>query len=169
MTKKLTEIFDLATDIEDQLEIEMEEEQSPEVKQELANSTTILNALSSIEKVDTALTTVSGIETHDAEMDDIAEKAIDSYEKLLTLGMNVSDAHAAKVLEVATNMLKTAMEAKDAKVNRKLKTIELQLKKARLDFDATKGKRPSGADAGEPFDRNELIRIISGAKDANTK
>lgn len=166
MTRKLEDLFNLP--IEDSVE-ESEEDVSSEIKQELLKSTEILNSLSSLEKIDTALSTVSGLNSHDQDMEDIADKAIDSYEKLMNLGMNVSDAHAAKVFDSASTMLKTALEAKDAKVNRKLKTIELQLKKAKLDFDmnAKNQKGKSSSRDGNVFDRNELLRIIKSEKDDN--
>lgn len=160
MNKKLEELFNLPDDIEEDLTDEEEKEALEEVKTELAKTTEILDSLTSLEKIDTALSSVSGLDEHDSDMDDIAKKAIDSYQKMLDLGMNVSDAHAAKIFEAASTMLKTAMDAKDAKVNRKLKTIELQLKKAKLDHDSNKGKRPSEGRLGQPLDRNELLKIM---------
>jgi len=53
-------------------------------------------------------------------------------------------------------MLKTALEARDAKVNRKLKQIDLMIKKQKLDHDM--GDVQTGT--GEDFDRNELIKMF---------
>jgi hypothetical protein len=159
MTKKLQELFDLPEMVD---EDEILETIDPQ--QALAESTEILNALSNSEKLDTALTSVSGISEHDDQMDDIAEKAIDSYQTLMTLGMNVSDAHAGRIFESSNLMLETALKARDSKINRKLKTLELQLKKARLDHDikvATGASKDDDDDKGTVFDRNELLRIIT--------
>lgn len=165
MTKKLDEIFNLP-DFIDENEI-MEEITEMDTKELMEQSTIILDSISNTEKIDSALTTVSGIDSHDIEMSDIAAKAMKSYQELMTLGMNVSDAHAGRVFEGANMMLETALRANDAKVSRKLKTIELQLKKARLDHDmnVVSGKS-SDDDNGMVFDRNELLRIIN---DNNTK
>ena len=55
-------------------------------------------------------------------------------------------------------MLKTALEAKESKVNAKLKQIDLMVKKARLDGNINDSGSASG---GKPLDRNELLRIIN--------
>lgn len=124
-------------------------------------ATDIINSVTATEKVDHALATVSGLSEHDNDMDDVAKRALQSYEDLCDLGMNVADAHAPRIFEVASSMLKTALEAKDAKSARKLKTIELQLKKAKLDQDEKfkKGELNPGDDSGAEFDRNELLDL----------
>lgn len=161
MTKKLDELFNLP-DLLGEEEIlqeiaEMTSEQAAE------QSAVILDSISNSEKIDTALCAVSGISNHDSEMNDIATKALKSYQDLMTLGMNVSDAHAGRIFEVSNMMLETALKAKDAKVNRKLKTVELQLKKARLDLDTkiASGKGGDDDDSGAKLDRNEILKIIS--------
>ena len=70
----------------------------------------------------------------------------------------MADSHSGRVMEVAATMLKTALEARDAKVNRKLKTIDLQLKKLKL--DKTAGDVGGGADDGMPYDRNTLLASL---------
>jgi len=99
----------------------------------LENSAKLLKALTITEKVDHALTTVDNINEHDTEMDSIAQEALESYIELKELGMNMSDAHSGRMMEVAATMLKTALDARSAKMERKLKTIDLQLKKLRID------------------------------------
>lgn len=126
----------------------------------------VYSALTTAEKVDTALPVVHGLEVHDNEMDEIARKAVKTFEDLISLGGNVADREAGKIYEVAGQMLKTALEAKNSKADKKLKMIELQLKKVRaeqIDFDlgnVTK-KNPSG---GGEFDRNELLKYIVSSK-----
>ena len=166
MNKKLETLFNLP-EVEDESVIDVDSIDIgiEDVKQELMAAPDMLNAITSMEKIDMALTPVAGIDTHDTDMDDVAVKAIESYQKLMDLGLQVSDGHAAKIFEAAAAMLKTAMDAKDAKVTRKLKTIELQLKKAKMDGDLAKGKRPTVAGSpGDPYDRNELMRIIKDTK-----
>jgi len=59
-------------------------------------------------------------------------------------------------------MLNSAITAKNAKVNKKLKMIDLQLKKAKLDLDNPDGASSAGA-TGSLLDRNELLdRLIKG-------
>ena len=121
----------------------------------------VYSALSTAEKVDLALPAVVGLDNHDSEMDTIAQKAVETFNDLIALGGNVPDMHAGKIYEVAGQLLKTALDAKNAKAEKKLKMIELQLKKVRaeqIDFEngtGNKGNTPTGE-----FDRNELLKFL---------
>lgn len=167
MTKKLEEFFNLppsdATEVAEELPSKTREELMVEAKE-------IYSSLTTSEKVNIALPTVFGLDEHDAEMDSIASKAVKTFEDLIALGGNVPDMHAGKIYEVAGQMLKTALEAKNAKAERKLKMIDLQLKKVRaeqIDIDQGNGNRNSPA--GGEFDRNELLRhIVSSSNTSNS-
>jgi hypothetical protein len=129
----------------------------------------IYSSLSTAEKVDFALPTVVGLDAHDDDMDSIATKAIRTFEDLISLGSNVPDMHAGKIYEVAGQMLKTALEAKNAKADKKLRMIELQLKKVRaeqIDLDQGNGERRSAT--GVEFDRNDLLKHIVSSKIENS-
>lgn len=136
----------------------------------MVEATALSSALTTAEKVDFALPTVRGLEAHDDEMDAIARKAVNVFNDLISLGGNVPDMHAGKIYEVAGQMLKTALDAKNSKADKKLKMIELQLKKIRaeqIDFDA--GQGPSQNSGGGEFDRNELLKyIVSSKKSENS-
>ena len=69
----------------------------------------------------------------DTEVNDISSKAIDAYEDLMDLGMNVESRYSSRVFEVAGQMLKTALDARGAKIDKKLKMVDLQLKKQKQD------------------------------------
>jgi hypothetical protein len=71
--------------------------------------------------------------------------------------MNMTDMAAGPVFNNAAQMLKIALEAKDSKVSRKLKQVDLMLKKSRLD----KANGVLSEEAGSQFDRNELLKIIN--------
>jgi hypothetical protein len=161
MTTKLESLFNLAPS-ED---VELTPEESVHRAEEIIEHTVeIANSITAIEKIDLALNTVTNLSEHDVEMDDIAKKAIESYNELCQLGLNVPEAHMSKIYEVAANMLNTALTAKDAKVQRKLKTIELQLKKAKLDHDISKKDPATTPDTNNEFDRNELLDMIAKGK-----
>ena len=134
----------------------------------IAEARTISSALTTAEKVDFALPTVIGLEAHDNEMDDIARKAVNVFNDLISLGSNVPDVHAGKIYEVAGQLLKTALDAKNSKAEKKLKMIELQLKKVRaeqIDFDL--GQGPARGSSGGEFDRNELLKYIVSTTKSN--
>jgi len=144
----------------------VEEEVPMKSREELLiEAQSISSSLTTAEKIDFALPTVLGLEVHDNEMDDIAKKAIVTFNDLIALGGNVPDMHAGKIYEVAGQMLKTALDAKNSKADKKLKMIELQLKKVRaeqIDLDQGNGDRRDGG--GGEFDRNELLKYIISAK-----
>jgi len=129
---------------------------------------TLTAELTLLEKIDLALPAVSDLRVHDQEMDDISVKAITAFNDLISLGGNVPDMHAGKIFEVAGNMLKTALEARNAKADKKIRVIELQLRKARLDQVGQLESGTGPRTAGE-FDRNELMKyIVNNNKSENS-
>lgn len=166
MTKKMEEFFNLPPTVETEV---VEELPQKSKEQLMVEAREIYSALTTAEKVDMALPTVVGLDTHDSEMDDIAKKAVKTFEDLIVLGGNVPDLHAGKIYEVAGQMLKTALDAKNAKAERKLKMIDLQLKKVRaeqIDLDQGNGERKNAG--GGEFDRNELLKYIVSNKTQTT-
>ena len=92
-------------------------------------------------------------------MENLAERALDSYEELMSLGMNVQDAHAGRIFETAGKMLQIALDSKNAKVDKKLRMIDLQIKKMRI--DAMDGTNSSSNDNGTVMDRNQLLQFLN--------
>lgn len=161
MTRKLEDFFNLPPSEP------VPEEPVKTVTEVMSEAKEIMSAMRTAEKVDTALPLVSGLDMHDYEMDDIATKAITTFTDLVALGNNVPDMHAGKIYEVAGQMLKTALDAKNSKADKKLKMIELQLKKVRaeqIDFEIGNGSAVNPT--GNEFDRNELLRNIVKIKAA---
>ena len=156
MTRKLEELFDLPPTTE------VVDAAVPSIAE---NRTIIQNLDAAIDKIDAALPAVRGLESTDTEMDDLAKKATDSYDELMSLGMQVDSRFAAEIFSVASNMLGHAITAKTAKLDKKLKMIDLQLKKAKLDQQQA-DKDPEGAAAqqgqGHVLSRNELLERILG-------
>lgn len=158
MTRKLEEEFNLP---------HLDELENPDSDSEkYTDIQSVEDALTISEKINSALAEVRGMEVHDSEMDDIAAQAVDSYEQLMRLGMNMTDMAAGPVFNNAASMLKIALEAKDSKVNRKLKQIDLMLKKARLDQQATKNTPDDDTIEANAFsmDRNELLKMLKNGE-----
>lgn len=152
MTKQLEEELDLPPmeDSDEHYDIQQHEEESA----------TMLESLSTAEKLDMALSQVSGVEGHDKEMDEISGKAITSYEDLVELGKNVPASQSGRIYEVAGQMLKHALDARNSKADRKIKMMELQLKKLKLENDNGEGE---GQSKGDELDRNEVLRLIGSS------
>jgi hypothetical protein len=117
----------------------------------------LLDALSTAEKLDYALSTVTGVDKHDDEMDEISRKAITSHDELIELGKNTPPGQTGRVYEVAGQMLKYALDARNSKADKKIKMLELQLKKLKIEKDAGEHDGPS---KGDELDRNELLSLI---------
>lgn len=154
MTKKLEELFELPQSEIDTLSIPIPN------NAELV----ITETLDNIEKIENALPQVRGLDMADGEMDELAGLATSSYKDLMDLGMQVDSRFASEIFNSAGTMLGHAITAKTAKINKKLKMIELQLKKAQLDQkEASKEKEIESTPLGEgkSLDRNELLKILS--------
>jgi len=158
MTKKLSELFELPADDTDVSEHALENAEVNIVTQE---------AYDTLTKIENALPQVRGLEASDNEMDDLAKLATDSYKDLMDLGMQVDSRFASEIFNSASSMLGHAITAKTAKINKKLKMLDLQLKKAGLDQKiAGKTEEIENTPLGEGslVDRNELLKQILAKK-----
>jgi hypothetical protein len=170
MTKKLEELFDLPPS-DDDLDTE------PAAEPALPTTRETLQALDeAIDKVDAALPAVRGLDATDKDMDELADLAKDSYNNLMDLGMQVDSRFASEIFSVASNMLGHAITAKTAKLDKKLKMIDLQMKKLRLDqqqqiIDDKKVEAGTGpavqTGTGIVLSRNDLLERLLGRKDQN--
>lgn len=105
--------------------------------------------------------TVRDLDASDTEMDEIAALAQSTFTDLVDLSMNVEPRFSGPILQSASTLLGHALTAKMAKMDKKLKMVDLQLKKARLDQAEAKDPASKAADGeGMIIDRNELIRQI---------
>lgn len=130
---------------------------------EIASQEEIEKTLQSFDKIAFALPAVDGLgSTSDKEFDDLAEKATKAYEDLMDLGMNVEVRYSSKIFEVAANMLKNAVDAKAAKIDKKLKIVDLQLKKLKIDQDAKGSNSDDSIDVTDYVvsDRNSLLEKL---------
>ena len=158
MTKKLEEILNLPASKE---VIKQEEKKKQKAEKEKPDA--FLRDMSEFDKIAAALPQVKGLgDLADGELDELAKKAVDAYDDIMDLGMNVEARYSSRLFEVASSMLKNAIDAKSAKLDKKLKMIELQIKKAKLDQDANSGD-DSVSLHGEGViitDRNSLLEKL---------
>lgn len=150
MSKRLESLFDLP-------EIESSEENTTE--ENVPTITELRSTLDMSKRIDAALDEVRDIDGTERELDKLASKAEEAFEQLMALGSNMDDRNSGKIFEVAATMLKNAVDAKNVKLDKKLRIIELQLKKEKMDRDA-KNVGPNGpvVDAVMVTDRNALIK-----------
>ncbi len=160
MTKKLEDFFNVdsaESDAEDQLPLVVEPQQPIETTMAL-----VQEQLTIADRIDKALPTVRGLDVEDKDLDEYASAALENFEKLMDLGFNMDDRNAGKIFEVASTMMGNAITAKTAKLDKKLKMIDLQLKAARLAQTAKPEADDTPNGMGElTTDRNAILNLIS--------
>ena len=159
MTRKLEELFDLPAS-------EPETDSAPAINE---TKTALIAIDDTIDKIDSALPAVRGLEASDSEMDEIANKAQKTFDDLMDLGMNVDSRFASEIFAVAGTMLGHALTAKTAKMNKKLKMIELQMKKMKLDNDMQGDEGPTDTARGQVLNRNDLLERLMATRSQNNK
>jgi hypothetical protein len=151
MTKNLEKLFDLPSN-------EINDMSTDELKENLRE----------LDTIDEKMKSVLDLSSSDAEMDEIASKAMDTFKDLMDLGMNVDARAAAPIFEAATKLMGHAVVAKSSKIDKKLKLLDLELKKRRLDHQIAQDIGDSDSSGGDlegnarVLDRNELLKIIKG-------
>lgn len=157
MTKKLEELLNLP----DSKEMIAAAKNESKAKTAVVEQQETFRDIAEFDKISAALPSVKGLgELADTELNDIAQRALSSYEDLMDLGMNVESRYSGRVFEVAGSMLKTSLDAKVAKMDKKLKMIELQLKKEKLDQDTVQGGDIVNGDGYVVTDRNSLLEKL---------
>jgi hypothetical protein len=160
MTQKLEELFNLPPS---------DNTTSEEAKSHIEENRAIIKEVDlAIDKIDAALPFVADLDISDKELDDLSDLAKEKFEDLISLGMNVEARFSGHILATAGTLLGHAITAKQAKLDKKLRMVDLQLKKARLDQQNSKndGEKLITAEDGKGvvLDRNELLRQILGEK-----
>ena len=147
----------------------------PETKKTIKNSEKaqvhevaqpLLRDMAEFDKIAAALPQVKGLgDISDGEFDELARRATDAYDDLMDLGMNVEARYSGRVFEVAATMLKNAIDAKSAKIDKKLKMVELQLKKQKLDQESNNDDSVDVSGTGIIIsDRNSLLEKLKSMK-----
>ena len=159
--KKLEELLNMP-DSKEIVQKDKEQSAKAEKKHAIVEHEETQRSIAEMDKITAALPQVKGLgELADKELNEVAEKSMNAYEDLMDLGMNVESRYSGRVFEVAGNMLKTNLDAKVAKLDKKLKMVELQLKKMKLDKDGDKDGGPVEESDGIVIsDRNELMKKL---------
>lgn len=164
MTQKLSELFNLPPADDATSE---EAEHSFEENREMITAVDL-----AIDKIDAALPMVGDLDTSDQELDELSKLAQDKFNDLIDLGMNVEARFSGHILATAGTLLGHAITAKQAKLDKKLRMVDLQLKKARLDMQIAQAEKKTDGDKlldaedgqGMVIDRNELLRQLLDKK-----
>ncbi len=160
MTKKLEELFNL----EDKDKNQVPKTINEELVEKAREAKTLDDTLEAVNQITQGLPHISELnDLNDQELDSLANKAEKAYDDLMDLGMNVEVRYSGRIFEVAASMMGHAITAKSNKIEKKLKAVDLQLKKLKIDNDA--GVDPNNVINGQGYvitDRNELLKKLSG-------
>ena len=170
MTKKLEEILNLPNVKEEFKKVDKKEKEN-QAKQANGVSTKNLDpqtaknlekTYAEFDKISASLPQVKGLgDLSDLELDKLATEAEESYKNLMDLGMNVDSRYSGRIFEVASTMLRNAIDAKGSKIDKKLKMVELQLKKLKIDKTGNDDLGPVEESEGFVIsDRNELMKKL---------
>ncbi len=134
------------------------------------NLAAINEADAAIEKINNVLPLMHELSTSDAELDEISALATQSFTDLIALGMNVEARYAGTFLTTASTMLGHSITAKQAKINKKLSLIDLQLKQRKLDMQADKDTPAGTTISGEAvvLDRNALLKMLTDVEETDS-
>jgi hypothetical protein len=160
MTKKLEEVFGFPPIDEAITSLDTQDIQVPvEIQDEIDTAHATIDMAN---RVDIALPTVTDMAQAERELDHLANTAQEQSERLMDLGFNVDDRNAGKIFEVAAALLKTAVDAKTAKLDKKLKMVELQMRKAKMDNERSKedGNVIDASEVGLTGNRNDIVKAI---------
>jgi hypothetical protein len=154
MTKRLEEVFNLPKDTEPFV--------APEPETKNTQVISLEDRLEEFDKISAALPRVKGLgDISDAELDALATRAEDAFNELYDLGMSVDPRYGARMFEVAAQMMNAAITAKSNKIDKKLKMIDLQIKKYAI--DKKNGTAENTSIDGEGYiitDRNSILEKL---------
>ena len=170
MTKKLEEILNLPNVKEAFSEVDKKEKEkqmkdagvSVQKNVDPKTAKALEKTYAEFDKIAAALPQVKGLgELSDLELDKLSVEAEESYKNLMDLGMNVDSRYSGRIFEVASTMLRNAIDAKSNKIDKKLKMVELQLKKMKIDQTGDKDMGPVEESEGFVIsDRNDLMKKL---------
>ena len=170
MTKKLEDILNLPNIKEEFKKVDKKEKEIQNANKTISKSKNLdpethknlQKSYAEFDKIAASLPQVKGLgDLSDLELDKLAVEAEESYKTLMDLGMNVDSRYSGRIFEVASTMLRNAIDAKGSKIDKKLKMVELQLKK--LKIDKTGGDDSGPVEESDGFvisDRNELMKKL---------
>ena len=148
--KSLEEAFNLPS---------IDDEQDTDSSDEMPDLETVSQALEQAGNLEKQFSKMDHFDVHDDEMNELADLAIQAHKDLQDLGMNVEIRHAGEIFSSSSAMLKIAVDAKNLKVEKKLKLLKLQLDKMKIDL-TFKGDDRTVEGQAVKLDRNELLKQL---------
>lgn len=143
------------------VEIDEDDDESTDNETEMSQED-IQTALAEAKNMKYQLQQIPDILDKEQEIDDIANDAAKYFEDIMDKAFNTEDRFAPELFNAANSLLKTALDGKNAIINAKLKLLDLELKKRKLEQDFAKSGGPReqviNGQSITVTDRNSLLR-----------
>ena len=127
MTKKLEDILNLPNVKEEFKKVDKKEKEIQNANNSISKSKNLdpethknlQKSYAEFDKIAASLPQVKGLgDLSDLELDKLAVEAEESYKTLMDLGMNVDSRYSGRIFEVASTMLRNAIDAKGSKIDK---------------------------------------------------
>ena len=166
MTKRIEEVLDLPS-----LESVLGEDSlSPEDQERIDQITKALEA-NDID-IDKHLMDPDGTREHAAEMDEVAAAAMNAHKDAIDMAFNMEPKNAGSIMEPAARFLELSMKAMQAKLDARMKGMEMKMKREKLDHELRKNQEEGVVDGETPItesgrlaDRNQLLKAAKNKTD----
>lgn len=165
MTKRIEEVLDLPS-----LESVLGDDAlSPEDQKRIDD---ITRALESNEiDIDKHLLDPDGTREHAEEMDQIVDAAMTAHKDAIDMAFNMEPKNAGSIMEPAARFLELSMKAMQAKLDARMKSMEMKMKREKLDHELRKNQEEgvlegeaAPTEAGRLLDRNALLKSAKEKK-----
>lgn len=162
--------------IEDELNLPRLEDALAQARQELdgavdeATQAEVDRMAEALQHMDTsALITKDeeGVETHEAEMNEVIDQAMKAHKEILDLAFNVEIKHAGSIFMPAARMLELAVTASKSKADQRLKTLKMRMEREKLNADLQKDRLNGSIDAEATDEVGEAPTLASIVADRN--
>jgi RNase P/RNase MRP subunit p29 len=141
----------------------------PRLEDSLVDKIDATQALESAEDLEQDFKQRDHFELHDQEMDEIANLAVEYGKTLHDLGLNVEIRNAGEIFNASSNMLKIAVDARNLKVEKKLKLLKLELDRLKLDRSLPDPGETAEREHVTVLDRNALLAQIKTLTNVSAK
>jgi hypothetical protein len=166
----------MTTQIEDELNLPRLEDALAEARQELAGAVDeatqaevdrMADALRHLDPSSMIMKDEDGVETHEAEMNDVIDQAMKAHKEILDLAFNVEIKHAGSIFMPAARMLELAVTASKSKADQKLKTLKLRMEREKLNADLQRDRLNGTIDAEVTDSKGDAPTLASIVADRN--
>lgn len=98
----------------------------------------IKHALATAKDMRRQLIEIPDVSEKEEQIDEIADSAAGYFEDIMDKAFNAEDRFASELFNAANALLKTALDGKNSIINAKLKLLELELKRQKLEHEISK-------------------------------